>query len=574
VTEEHRGPADLRPALLAVDDKAEALARLDEALHRRYGSDYRVWCVASPREALEALEELRAQGAPVAVVLADQWMPGMTGSELLARVPSLHPHAKRGLLVDWGAWGDRGTTRAILRSMSAGVIDYYVLKPASSRDEYFHRIVTEFLHEWSRVAAAAQDEIVVVGEPLSAGTHRITNMLSRSGIPHALVTPGSPEGRRVLEQAGDDGAHGPVVAMRDGPVLVDARPKDVARAYGATTQLGRHRHFDLIVAGAGPAGLAAAVYGASEGLQTLVVEGEAIGGQAGTSSLIRNYLGFPRGISGAELGQRAYQQAWVFGARFLVLCDVTALHVGDEHHTVVLSDGTEATARAVVLATGVSYRRLEIPELEALQGAGVYYGASLSEGPAVLGKDVYVVGGGNSAGQAALYLARYARRVTLLVRTTSLAESMSHYLRDVLRATGNVEVRFSTEVVSGGGTGLLQHLTLRDNASGATEQVRGAGLFVLIGARPHTDWLPETIERDQWGYVLTDRDASGAHWTLRRTPYPYETCVPGIFAVGDLRARSVKRVASAVGEGSVVIQHVHHYLSTGTPADLHARAAP
>jgi thioredoxin reductase (NADPH) len=555
--------------LLAVDDEPDALAGLREALQRRYESDYQVSCVASPGEALELLEELRAAGRAVAVVLADQWMPQMTGSELLVRVRDLHPHAKRGLLVDWGAWGDPDTTRAIVRSMSAGSIDYYVLKPANPRDEYFHRIVTEFLHEWSRAVATAQDEIVVVGEPLSAETHRITNLLSRSGIPHVLVDPGSPEGRRVLEEAGDDGSRGPVVAMRDGPVLVDAQPKDVARAYGATIQLGRRREFDLIVAGAGPAGLAAAVYAASEGLETLVVEGEAIGGQAGTSSLIRNYLGFPRGIGGAELGQRAYQQAWVFGARFLVLCAVTDLHIGADRHTVVLSDGTEATARAVVLATGVSYRRLGIPALEELQGAGVYYGASLSEGPAVLGKDVYVVGGGNSAGQAALYLARFARRVTLLVRTTSLAESMSHYLRDILRAAPNVEVRFSTEVVAAGGQGRLEHLTLRDTASGATEEVWGAALFVLIGAQPHTDWLPAAIERDPWGYVLTDRDASGEHWTLPRPPYPYETCVPGIFAVGDIRARSVKRVASAVGEGSVVIQHVHHYLTTGGALHRH-----
>jgi thioredoxin reductase (NADPH) len=371
----------------------------------------------------------------------------------------------------------------------------------------------------------------------------------------------------VLERAGDDGTHGPVVAMRDGPVIVDATPKDVVRAYGATTELGHRRHFDVIIAGAGPAGLAAAVYAASEGLQTLVVEGEALGGQAGASSLIRNYLGFPRGISGAELGQRAYQQAWVFGARFLVLCEVTALHVGEDRHTVVLSDGTSATARAVVLATGVSYRRLDIPALEALQGAGVYFGASLSEGPAVLGEDVYVVGGGNSAGQAALYLARYARQVTMVVRGGTLAESMSQYLREALRAAGNVEVRLSTEVVAGGGQGRLEHLVLRDASTGATDDVRAAALFVLIGARPRTDWLPPAIERDQWGYVLTDRDASGGHWTLPRAPYPYETSVPGVFAVGDLRARSVKRVASAVGEGSVVMQHVHHYVVTGGPAE-------
>jgi thioredoxin reductase (NADPH) len=538
---------------------------MHQVLERRYGWDYDVRCLEAPAQTVEALAELRRSDVPVALVLADQWMPGMTGSEVLARVRDLHPHAKRGLLVDWGAWGDPDTTQAILQAMALGDIHYYVLKPSSSPDEYFHRIVTEFLHEWSRSVATARDEIVVVGAPLSAPTHRITSMLSRSGIPHSLVGPESADGRRLLEQAGAHGSVGPVVAMRGGPVLVGAGPKDVARAYGATTELGRRQDFDVIIAGAGPAGLAAAVYAASEGLQTLVVEGEAIGGQAATSSLIRNYPGFPRGIGGAELGQRAYQQAWVFGARFLVLCHVTGLHIGEDRHTVVLSDGCEATARAVVLATGVTYRRLGIPDLEDLQGAGVFYGASLSEGPTVTGKDAYVVGGGNSAGQAALYLARYARHVSVLVRTTSLAESMSQYLRDELASVGNITVRFSTEVVSGGGDGRLERLTLRDNASGSMEEVEAAGLFVLIGARPHTDWLPDGVERDRWGFVLTDRDASGAHWRLDRTPYPYETCVPGIFAVGDLRARSVKRVASAVGEGSVVIQHIHDLL--GRPGD-------
>jgi thioredoxin reductase (NADPH) len=557
---ENESPSGSRPVLLAVDDDPGALTAIRQALERRYGWDYDVRCLETPTQTVEALAELRRSGVPVALVLADQWMPETTGSELQAQVRNLHPHAKRGLLVDWGAWGDPETTRAILHAMALGDIHYYVLKPSSPSDEYFHRMVTEFLHEWSRYTATVSDEIVVVGDPLFVPTHRITSMLSRSGIPHSLVVPESADGRRLLEQAGVDAGQGPVVAMRGGPILVRAGPKDVARAYGATTELGPRRDFDVIIVGAGPAGLAAAVCAASEGMETLVVEGEAIGGQAATSSLIRNYPGFPRGISGAELGQRAYQQAWVFGARFLVLCNVTGLHVG-ERHTVVLSDGCEATAGAVVLATGVTYRRLGIPEVEGLQGAGVFYGASLSEGPTVTGKDAYIVGGGNSAGQAALYLARYARHVTVLVRTTSLAESMSQYLRGELESVANITVRFTTEVVSGGGDGRLERLTLRDNASGSLEEVEAAGLFVLIGARPHTDWLPEAVERDRWGFVLTDRDASGAHWRLDRPPYPYETCVPGIFAVGDLRARSVKRVASAVGEGSVVIQHIHDLLN-------------
>ena len=382
---EKGSPSAPRPVLLAVDDEPGALTVMHQALDRRYGWDYDVRCVPSALDAVQALEELSRSRVPVAVVLADQWMPELTGSKLLARARQLHPHAKRGLLVEWGAWADRETTQAILQAMAVGDIHYYVLKPSNPPDEWFHRMVTEFLHEWSRSKAVARDEIVVVGDPRSARTHRITNLLSRSGIPHAFVGPESDEGRRLLHQAGDQPVDLPIVAMRGGPLLVDAGPKEVARAYGATTELGRRRDFDVIVAGAGPAGLSAAVYAASEGLQTLVVEGEAIGGQAATSSLIRNYLGFPRGISGAELGQRAYQQAWVFGARFLVMCSVAGLRVGEGRHTVVLSDGTEATTRTVVLATGVSYRRLGIPELEELQGAGVFYGASLSEGPTVTG---------------------------------------------------------------------------------------------------------------------------------------------------------------------------------------------
>jgi thioredoxin reductase (NADPH) len=554
-------PSAARPVLLVVDNDPEALGRTEAELERRYAADYAITCMASPAEALAMLEGLRERGAQVAIVLAAQWMPELTGSTLLARARELHPHAKRALLVDWGAWADPDTVRAILDTMALRDIDYYVLKPWRSPDEYFHRTISEFLHEWSRAAPTARHEVLVIGSTPSARTHAITDLLSRNGVPHALVAPDSPEGREVLSAEGLEANRGPFVAVRGRPILVDPTPDQTARAYGARTRLGRRRDFDVIVAGAGPAGLAATLYSASEGLSVLAVEREAIGGQAGSSSLIRNYLGFPRGTAGAELAQRAYQQAWVFGAHFVIMCEVTGLRVGEDRHTVLLSDGVEATARAVVLATGVSYRRLGIAALEELHGAGVFYGASAAEGRALAGRDAYVVGGGNSAGQAAMHLARYARRVTLVVRGPSLDTSMSHYLCTEIEGASNIEVRVSSEVVGGGGDGRLERLTLRDNATGETEEVEAAGLFILIGAHPHTDWLPETIERDRWGYVLTDRDASGVHWTLERPPYPFETCMPGIFAVGDLRARSVKRVASAVGEGSVVIQGVHEYLS-------------
>ena len=552
-----------RPLIVAVDDDRDAGELLEGELHRRYGADYGVSCLHAIDDARRRLALARERGERVALVLADQWMPDGTGSELLAEVRELHPQARRALLVDWGAWGERTTARAILAAMAVGSIDYYVLKPWHAPDEHFHRTVSEFLHEWSRTSPESRHEIAVVAEAMSPRAYEVTSLLSRNGIPHAVLRPDSDAGRRVLEAEGHDPGDGPLVVMRGRPALADPSAEDVARAYGARTRVGRRRtDFDVIVAGAGPAGLASAVYAASEGLRTLVVEREAVGGQAGSSSLIRNYLGFPRGISGAELAQRAYQQAWVFGAEFVLLCEVAGLRLGEERHTLVMGDGDEVSARAIVLATGVTYRRLGIPALEELQGAGVFYGASVSEAPALAGRDAYVVGGGNSAGQAALHLARDAHRVTIVVRGDSLAASMSRYLCDEIDAKPNIEVRLRTGVIDGSGNGRLERLVLADLDTGAHEEVEAAGLFVMIGAHPHTDWLPETIERDRWGYVLTDRDASGVHWPLDRRPLQYETCSPGVFAVGDVRARSVKRVASAAGEGAVAIRHVHEYLET------------
>ena len=557
------GTAGSAPILLAVDDQPEALERIEAELRRRYDSDYRVLCSADPVEALKLLEDLRERGEAVAVVLAAHWTAGMTGRELLSRVGDLHPHAKRALLVDWGAWGDRETTRAIHDAMATGCIDYYLLKPSRSPDEYFHRTIGEFLHEWSRTVPVARQNIEVVGPALSPRTQEITSLLTRSGIPYSLLAPESEEARAILDQAGPGASGTTLVAMRGREVLADPSPADLASAYGASTSLDGAREYDLAVVGAGPAGIAAAVHAASEGLRTLVVEREAIGGQAGTSSLIRNYPGFPRGISGAELAQRSYQQAWVFGARFLVTCEVTALRPNDGRHTVVLADGAEVEAGAVVLATGVSYRRLGIPELEELRGAGVFYGASGPEGRALAGKDVCVVGGGNSAGQAAMHLARYARRVRLVVRRPSLTETMSQYLRGEIDATANIEVLAGHEVVGGGGDGRLERVTIRRCGGDECAELETAGLFVLIGAEPRAEWLPDAIERDDGGFVLTDRDASGAGWPLERRPFPYETSLPGVFAVGDIRSGSSMRVASAVGEGSVVARHVYDYkLST------------
>jgi thioredoxin reductase (NADPH) len=551
------------PVLLAVDEDADCLASAAGELERRYGHDYDVRAEGSAAEALRLLEALHEAGDQVALVLADQWLGEgeTTGAELLARVKGLHPSAKRGLLIEWGAWGDPATAEAIFEAMALGRIDYYVLKPEGSPDELFHRTVGEFLFEWARAESPLQGEMELVADPGARRTHELHDLLSRNGVPYACHSPDSAAGRALLEEAGREDASVPIARVRPGKILVDPSNVEVAAAFGVSTELGEGEEFDIVIVGAGPAGLAAAVYASSEGLRALVVEREAIGGQAGSSSLIRNYLGFSRGVSGTELAQRAYQQAWVFGTSFLLMRDVIELRRGERRHTLRTADGAEFEAAAVVLACGVSYRRLEIPALAALEGAGVFYGASAAEAKALAGRRVFIVGGGNSAGQAAMHLHRWAERVTLVVRGASLAESMSRYLRDAIEAATNVEVMLRTEVVDGAGDGRLESLTLRDD-SGATATVDADGLFVMIGARPGTEWLPPEIERDEWGYVLTGADLDGGDQGPDRRPHPMgETSLPRVFAVGDVRHGSVKRVASAVGEGSVVIQQVHQRLS-------------
>jgi thioredoxin reductase (NADPH) len=546
------------PVLLAVEEDPEALARIEEELSGRYGRDYRVLVERSAVDALRRLEELRDRELPLALVLAEQWLQGTTGAELLARVRSLHPSAKRGLLIEWGAWGDEDTAEAIFDAMALGQIDYYVLKPQSSPDELFHRTVAEFLFEWARAESSVQGEIEIVADPGSARTHELHDMLSRNGVPYACNPPDSGPGRALLAAAKRDDATLPVARVRDGRILVDPSNVELAKAFGVSTELGVERDFDVVVIGAGPAGLAAAVYASSEGMRALVVEREAIGGQAGSSSLIRNYLGFSRGVSGTELAQRAYQQAWVFGTSFLLMRQAVELRPGAGRHTVRISDGSEVEAKAVVLACGISYRRLAIPALADLEGSGVFYGASAAEAKALAGARAFVVGGGNSAGQAAMHLGRYAAEVTLVVRRDSLVESMSSYLRDEIEAANNIETILGAEIVGGGGEGSLERLTLRDRTTGGIRTVEADALFVLIGATPATDWLPVEIERDSWGYLLTGHELATAVGPSRGR-LMLETSVPGIFAVGDVREGAIKRVASAVGEGSVVIQQVHQH---------------
>ena len=554
--------SDRKPVIMAVDDDPAALAIVEEHLRRRYSTDYEVVCDGSCRRALEILRGLRTEEVPVALVLADLWTSGLTGAELLARARDIHPHAARALLIDWGAWGHRPTSDAIVESMRRGEIDYYIPKPWRMPDEHFHKVVTEFLHEWSRARSTLPREIAVVGQSGESRVHELRSLLARNGMAHEFHATDSEHGRELLEHAEHAGQRAPVVIFMEGRSLVDPTNTELAAAYGVNTELADpDQLFDVIVVGAGPGGLAAAVYASSEGLDVLTIERESIGGQAGASSLIRNYLGFARGVSGAELAQRAYQQAWVFGSRFLLMSEVMALRTEPDRHVVVTATGVEASARTVVLATGATYRRIGIEALENLVGSGVYYGASAAEAAAATGGHVFVLGGGNSAGQAAMHLSRYAERVSLLVRGTSLADSMSQYLLDQLGAAENVELRLCTEVIGGSGDPQLETLTLRDQRTGATETVPAAALYVLIGARPNSDWLPDTVARDDYGYVPTDADIRPEHgWPLERPPRMYETTLPGVFAVGDLNTASVARVAAAVGDGSVVIKQVHEML--------------
>lgn len=539
---------DARPLLFAVDESPRAIQRITSEL-QRYARDYRVVCGPSTEAALRQLERLREDGEHVALVLAARGSGTLAGEELLRRVHELYPLAKRGLLIEWGEWNDPGTAGAIRSAMACGYIDYYVLKPWAEPDELFHRMVSEFLFEWRRTGPIGRREITVVAQSDHPRGYEIRNLLARNGVPHVFYTCDSDEGKRILDSCSREGSKEPVVLLPDDTVLDNPSDEVLAReGYQVPTVLRGREAFDVVIVGAGPAGLAAAVYASSEGLRALVVERGSIGGQSTSSARIRNYLGFSRGVTGAELAQRAYQQAWVFGTEFLLLREVEQISRRGDRYLVSISDGSEVETSSVVLATGVSYRQLDVPGLDRLLGAGVFYGASRSDAQLYTGGNVFVVGGANSAGQAAVLLSRYAANVKLVVRGSTLSTTMSRYLVDELDSIDNVEVLCSTRVVDAAGETKLARLTLRDD-DGGERVVPADALFLLIGAEPHTEWLPPEVERDARGFVLT---GGGDHL--------FETTAPGIFAIGDVRAGSVKRVASAVGEGSVVIQQVHAYL--------------
>jgi thioredoxin reductase (NADPH) len=558
------------PVVLAVEEDADALRDVERELRDRYARHYRVVCLRSPHDALARLEALAAAGEPVALVLAGQWLSGMTGTQLLDQARHLHPHAKRGLVIAWGEWGDQATGEAIFDSIAHGRIDHYVLRPSESPDELFHQAISSLLLEWAEAHRASPYTIHVVGESWSGRAYELRNTLGRCAIPHSFCLASSDRGRTLVAACGN-GARLPIVVLPDGTVLQDPTNAELAEAVGSPISPER-LEFDLVIVGAGPAGLSAAVYGASEGFSTLVVDEGGVGGQATYSSMIRNYLGFPRGVSGRRLARHAYEQAWVFGAKFAFMQRVTDLRREHDGLILSLSEGGSVRAHTVLLATGAAYRRLGVPELEALNGAGVFYGSPASEAPAMAGQDVYVVGGANAAGQAALHLARYARSVTLVMRADSLDAGMSHYLAREVEATPRLHVRLGTDVVGGGGDAWLERLVLRDRADGSEEPVDAGGLFVMIGSRPHTEWLPPEVERDDRGFVLTGPDLpEDLPWPLDRKPLLLETSLPGVFAAGDVRHGSVKRVASAVGEGSAAIQLLHR-LFAADRLDRHGRA--
>ncbi|MEU8786271.1 FAD-dependent oxidoreductase [Streptomyces sp. NPDC048637] len=548
----------VRTVILTVDDDPGVSRAVARDLRRRYGGSYRVVRAESGESALAALRELKLRGGPVAVIVADYRMPKMNGIEFLEQALDIYPGARRVLLT---AYAD---TNAAIDAINVVDLDHYLLKPWEPPEEKLYPVLDDLLQAWRASDHRPVAVTKVVGHRWSARSSAVREFLACNQVPYRWYSSDDPEGRRLLCAAGQEGLRLPLVITPDGTALIEPEDRELAARVGLATTPATD-FYDLVVIGGGPAGLGAAVYGASEGLRTVLVERSATGGQAGQSSRIENYLGFPDGVSGAQLTDRARRQAAKFGAEILTAREVTGLEINGASRVVRFSDGSAVAAHAVILATGVSYRQLDAPRVAELTGCGVFYGSALTEAAACQGHDVYIVGGANSAGQAAIYLARSAKSVTVLVRKPSLSTSMSHYLVQQVDETPTISVRTHTVVDAAHGSRQLEQITLRDTATGHTELVDAQWMFVFIGAAPLTDWLEGTVLRDSRGFILTGPDLTAdgrppAEWELDRPPYHLETNVPGVFVAGDARAESAKRVASAVGEGAMAVMLVHRYL--------------
>ncbi len=552
--EPHNEQPQRRPAIVVVDDEPSVLAAVGRDLRQGFGEHYRVVRAGSGQEALEVLRVLVRRGEQVALLVADQRMPGMAGTDYLVQAREIVPAAKRVLLT---AYAD---TEAAIQAINEVDLDYYLLKPWDPPDERLFPVVQDLLSSWEAGGALESGGVRLIGHRFSRASHDLRDFLARNLIPARwLDVERDAEARQLLKVAGVDDERLPVALLEDGTVLERPTVFELAERLGVTSQPSRE-HYDLVIVGGGPAGLAAAVYGASEGLKTLMVEREAPGGQAGQSSRIENYLGFPTGLSGSDLTRRATDQARRLGAELLTLQDAARLRVEGSGRIIELTDGGTLSASSVIVASGVSYRQLEAPGFAELTGQGIYYGAALIEARSCSQQTVAVIGGANSAGQAAVYFSNYAAKVIMLVRADSLTKSMSSYLIEQIEALDNVEVRTQSQAVAAEGDGHVEALRIQ-GPDGTQAQQAVDACFVFIGALPRTDWLSGVVDRDDRGFILAGLEAKDGQWPLDRDPFPLETSVPGVFVAGDVRARSIKRVASAVGEGSMAVALVHQYLA-------------
>jgi thioredoxin reductase (NADPH) len=553
----------LKPVVLAVDDDEPVLRAVERDLRKRYGQNYRVLSANSGRAALDLLQRIEQRNEPVALFLVDHRMPHMTGIEFLGQTLERHPDSKRVLLT---AYAD---TEAAIRAINEIKLHHYLMKPWDPPEQNLYPVLDDLLDDWRSAFRPPFEGLRLMGSRWSPKTYELREFLAKNAVPYQWLdidtAPSDPEVRRLVETAQNAGCRFPVVMFQDGQMLHEPGQAELAERIGLRTRAD-NRFYDLVIVGGGPAGLAAAVYGASEGLSTVIVERDAPGGQAGLSSRIENYLGFPSGLSGADLTRRAVAQARRFGAEILAPQQTVAVRSEGQYRIVKLSDGSEVSCHALMVATGVQWRKLDIPGVARLQGAGVYYGAGPAEAISCRDEEVYIVGGANSAGQAAINFSRYARRIVMLVRGSSLASSMSRYLIDEIEHTPKIEVQTGAQLVEVHGEDRLEAISIRCDATASINRVPASGLYIFIGAEPSTDWLEGFVERDDRGFLLTGQDLmkNGQRpkgWQLDRDPGLLETSVAGVFAVGDVRHGSVKRVASSVGEGSIAIQFVHQYLA-------------